>query len=77
MEIINYAEGGLENTGLLEEMTREWEADWEETLVPRLTSIPHPNGRAPSRDRLSRHAGPCLAVTRQLGRHQPQGHTVN
>jgi hypothetical protein len=28
MEIINYAEGGLENTGLLEEMTRAWEADW-------------------------------------------------
>ncbi|MGC1461755.1 MAG: hypothetical protein WA802_06110 [Terracidiphilus sp.] len=29
MEIINNAEGGLENTGLLEEMTRAWEADWD------------------------------------------------
>jgi hypothetical protein len=34
MEIINYAEGGLENTGLLEEMTREWEADWERDFGP-------------------------------------------
>jgi hypothetical protein len=29
MDVINYAAGGLENTGLLEEMTREWEADWD------------------------------------------------
>jgi hypothetical protein len=34
MEIINYAEGGLENTGLLEEMTREWEADWDRDFGP-------------------------------------------
>ena len=37
MDVINYAEGGLENTGLLEEMTREWEADWDRDF-----------GRAPS-----------------------------
>jgi antitoxin (DNA-binding transcriptional repressor) of toxin-antitoxin stability system len=29
MDVINHAEGGLENTGLLEEMTRAWEADWD------------------------------------------------
>jgi antitoxin (DNA-binding transcriptional repressor) of toxin-antitoxin stability system len=29
MEIVNQGEGGLENTGLLEEMTRAWEADWD------------------------------------------------
>ncbi|MGA2278444.1 MAG: hypothetical protein ABSG00_12660, partial [Terracidiphilus sp.] len=34
MEIINYAEGGLENTGLLDEMTRAWEADWERDFGP-------------------------------------------
>jgi len=34
MEIVNYAEGGLENTGLLEEMTREWEADWDRDFGP-------------------------------------------
>ena len=34
MEIINVAEGGLENTGLLEEMTRAWEADWERDFGP-------------------------------------------
>jgi antitoxin (DNA-binding transcriptional repressor) of toxin-antitoxin stability system len=34
MEIINYAEGGLENTGLLEEMTRAWEADWDRDFGP-------------------------------------------
>ncbi len=34
MEVINYAEGGLENTGLLEEMTRAWEADWERDFGP-------------------------------------------
>jgi hypothetical protein len=34
MEIINYAEGGLENTGLLEEMTRAWEADWGRDFGP-------------------------------------------
>jgi hypothetical protein len=34
MEIINYAAGGLENTGLLEEMTREWEADWDRDFGP-------------------------------------------
>jgi hypothetical protein len=34
MAIINYAEGGLENTGLLEEMTRAWEADWDRDFGP-------------------------------------------
>lgn len=34
MDVINYAEGGLENTGLLEEMTREWEADWDRDFGP-------------------------------------------
>ena len=34
MDIINYAEGGLANTGLLEEMTREWEADWDRDFGP-------------------------------------------
>jgi antitoxin (DNA-binding transcriptional repressor) of toxin-antitoxin stability system len=34
MDVINYAAGGLENTGLLEEMTREWEADWERDFGP-------------------------------------------
>jgi hypothetical protein len=34
MEVIHYAEGGLENTGLLEEMTRAWEADWERDFGP-------------------------------------------
>ncbi len=34
MDVINYAEGGLENTGLLEEMTREWEADWARDFGP-------------------------------------------
>ena len=34
MEIINYAAGGLENTGLLEEMTRAWEADWDRDFGP-------------------------------------------
>jgi hypothetical protein len=34
IEIINYAEGGLENTGLLDEMTRAWEADWDRDFGP-------------------------------------------
>jgi antitoxin (DNA-binding transcriptional repressor) of toxin-antitoxin stability system len=34
MEVINYAAGGLENTGLLEEMTRAWEADWDRDFGP-------------------------------------------
>jgi hypothetical protein len=34
MEIVNYAGGGLENTGLLREMTRAWEADWERDFGP-------------------------------------------
>ena len=34
MEIVNYAEGGLENTGLMDEMTRAWEADWERDFGP-------------------------------------------
>ena len=34
MEIINTAAGGLENTGLLDEMTRAWEADWERDFGP-------------------------------------------
>lgn len=34
MEIVNYGEGGLENTGLLEEMTRAWEADWDRDFGP-------------------------------------------
>ena len=34
MDVINYAAGGLENTGLLEEMTREWEADWDRDFGP-------------------------------------------
>jgi hypothetical protein len=34
MKIVSQAEGGLENTGLLEEMTREWEADWERDFGP-------------------------------------------
>ena len=29
MEIINSADGGLENTGMQAEMTRAWEADWD------------------------------------------------
>jgi antitoxin (DNA-binding transcriptional repressor) of toxin-antitoxin stability system len=34
MEIVNHGEGGLENTGLLEEMTRAWEADWDRDFGP-------------------------------------------
>jgi hypothetical protein len=34
MDVINYAEGGLENTGLLEEMTRAWESDWDRDFGP-------------------------------------------
>jgi antitoxin (DNA-binding transcriptional repressor) of toxin-antitoxin stability system len=34
LEVINYENGGLENTGLLEEMTREWEADWDRDFGP-------------------------------------------
>ena len=34
MDVINYAEGGLEKTGLLEEMTRAWEADWDRDFGP-------------------------------------------
>ena len=49
MEIINYAEGGLENTGLLEEMTREWEADWERDFgpAPDLNSVPQRKSAKP------------------------------
>lgn len=49
MDIINYAEGGLENTGLLEEMTRAWEADWDRDFgpAPRATTAPKsPSGRS-------------------------------
>jgi antitoxin (DNA-binding transcriptional repressor) of toxin-antitoxin stability system len=41
MQIINYVEGGLENTGLLQEMTRAWEADWDRDFGPA------PNSNAP------------------------------
>jgi hypothetical protein len=43
MEVINYAEGGLENTGLLEEMTRAWEADWDRYFgpAPKLETTPN------------------------------------
>ena len=34
MEIVNSSEGGLENTGLLGEMTRAWEADWDRDFGP-------------------------------------------
>src|ERR1035438_5683382 len=49
MEVINYAEGGLENTGLLEEMTREWEADWDRDFGPApsaSTRPEHSSGRS-------------------------------
>src|SRR5208283_1362888 len=49
MEVINYAEGGLENTGLLEEMTRAWEADWDRDFgrAPGKSTSPEPtSGRA-------------------------------
>lgn len=42
MEVINYAEGGLENTGLLEEMTRAWEADWDRDFGPAPSSPARP-----------------------------------
>jgi antitoxin (DNA-binding transcriptional repressor) of toxin-antitoxin stability system len=42
MDVINYAEGGLENTGLLEEMTREWEADWDRDFGPAPSSPTRP-----------------------------------
>jgi len=47
MEVINYAAGGLENTGLLEEMTREWEADWDRDFgpAPGVTSGPKSTSR--------------------------------
>jgi hypothetical protein len=44
MDVINYEAGGLENTGLLEEMTREWEADWERDFGPA------PSARAAAED---------------------------
>ena len=34
LEIVNHAVGGLENTGLLEEMTGAWEADWDRDFGP-------------------------------------------
>lgn len=34
LQIINESAGGLEDTGLLEEMTREWEHDWERDFGP-------------------------------------------
>ena len=34
MEIVNHDEGGLEHTGLMEEMTRAWEADWDRDFGP-------------------------------------------
>jgi antitoxin (DNA-binding transcriptional repressor) of toxin-antitoxin stability system len=48
MEVINYDKGGLENTGLLEEMTREWEADWERDFGPAPNSSTDPES-APAR----------------------------
>jgi hypothetical protein len=46
MEVINYENGGLENTGLLEEMTREWEADWERDFGPAPGSSSAPGSAA-------------------------------
>ena len=34
MQIINEQAGGLENTGLFEEMAREWEHDWDRDFGP-------------------------------------------
>lgn len=34
MEIVNYAEGGIENTSMLDEMARAWEADWDRDFGP-------------------------------------------
>jgi antitoxin (DNA-binding transcriptional repressor) of toxin-antitoxin stability system len=48
MDVINYEEGGLENTGLLEEMTRDWEADWERDFGPAPSSSTDPES-APRR----------------------------
>jgi antitoxin (DNA-binding transcriptional repressor) of toxin-antitoxin stability system len=48
MDVINYENGGLENTGLLEEMTREWEADWERDFGPAPSSSNGPES-APRR----------------------------
>ena len=47
MDIINYDAGGLENTGLLEEMTREWEKDWDRDFgpAPGVTSGPKSTSR--------------------------------
>ena len=42
MDVINYEEGGLENTGLLEEMTRDWEADWDRDFGPAPSSSTDP-----------------------------------
>lgn len=49
MQIINEAAGGLENTGLLEEMTREWEHDWDRDFGPAPQSTTRPRGKSPRR----------------------------
>lgn len=47
MEVVNYAQGGLEDTGLLEEMTRAWEADWERDFGPAPEPASRPKGVEP------------------------------
>lgn len=51
MEIVNHAEGGLENTGLLEEMTRAWEVDWDRDFGP-VPSVPASRKSAAGRKRV-------------------------
>lgn len=47
MQIINEAAGGLENTGLLEEMTREWEHDWDRDFGPAPRRKARPRRKTP------------------------------
>jgi antitoxin (DNA-binding transcriptional repressor) of toxin-antitoxin stability system len=54
MEVINYAAGGLENTGLLEEMTREWEADWDRDFGPAPSTPTHPEATPKAASRRER-----------------------
>ena len=49
MQIINEAAGGLENTGLLEEMTREWEHDWDRDFGPAPQKKARPRKKSPRR----------------------------
>lgn len=47
MQIVNERAGGLDHTGLLEEMTREWESDWERDFGPAPTSKSRSRRNAP------------------------------